>query len=254
MAPTGGRLPRSAFARALRAGWVVLVGAALATVPFGCGGSGGGAATDSASSNAPPATELVTGFETGTTRGLTDSAHATVTSTAAKNGRFGFEVDAAASDAYGRWDAGGTGRAFWSFRAWVRILAWTPNESVDLFTVQNREVTNNFDLFVGATDRAFQWDLYRENSARAPGAVELGRWYLVESQGSFASTNSTADVQIDGTPLPSITSPGQPPSAVKAFVLGSIGTKKTNRVQYDDVRIEVSDQPIGRFDSEGTRP
>ena len=124
-------------------------------------------------------------------------------------------------------------------------MAWSPNQSVDLFTVRNREVTNNFDLFVGGTDRAFQWDLYRENSTRAPGAAELGRWYLVEAHGSFASTTSSAEVQIDGVPQTAIASPGQPPSAVKEIILGSIGTKKTNVVQYDDLRVEVSGRPLG---------
>ncbi len=126
----------------------------------------------------------------------------------------------------------------------MRVVAWTPGESVDLFTVRNREITSNFDLFVGAGDRAFQWDLFRENSDRAPGAVEPGRWYLVEARGSFATTTSTADVHIDGVPEPSIASPGQTPSAVRELVLGSIGTKKTNRVQFDGVRVAVGDAPL----------
>ena len=118
--------------------------------------------------------------------------------------------------------------------------------------MRNREITNNFDLFVGAGDRALQWDLFRESSARATGTVEPGRWYLVEARGSFADTTSTAEVRIDRVPQPSIASPGQPRSAVREVVLGSLGTEKTNRAQFDDVRVEVGAAPLAFLGPAGT--
>jgi hypothetical protein len=186
---------------------------------------------------------LTADFESGETGDWTETARATVTAAAAHAGRGGLDVAAHGSDAYARWVAP-PHLPYWSFRSWVRVVSSTPGESVDLFTVRNREMTNNFDLFVGAGDRAFQWDLFRENAARAAGAAEPGRWYLVEARGSFAGTTSTAEVRIDGLPQPAISSPGQPRSAVREFLVGSIGTEKTNRVQFDDVRIDVGDAPI----------
>jgi hypothetical protein len=208
----------------------------------GCGGGDGADASTTPSPVARPRT-LTADFESGTADGWTETARATVTAEAAHAGRFGLDVAADRSDAYARWLAPGDLPA-WSFRAWVRVVASTPGESVDVLTVRNREITNNFDLFVGAGDRAFQWDLFRENSARATGVVEPGRWYLVEARGSFADTTSSAEVRIDGVPQASIASPGQPRSAVRELVLGSIGTNKTNRVQFDDVRVEVGDTPV----------
>jgi hypothetical protein len=233
MATTRERLERSAV-------FIALCVASLAVLG-GCGGDGSAAGP---SRTSPPAPRHVdTGFESGATDGWTDTARATVTPEAAHTGRFGLDLAATGSEAYVRWVAP-VDLPHWSLRSWVRVVAWTPGESVDLVTVRNREITNNFDLFVGAGDRAFQWDLFRESSARAAGTVEPGRWYLVEARGSFAGTTSTAEVRIDGVPQPSIASPGQPPSAVRELVLGSIGTEKTNRVQFDDVRFEVGGAPL----------
>jgi hypothetical protein len=239
--------------RERRPRWVLLIALCVATgVPLlaGCGSDGGADASTAPSSPVRPRS-LTTGFETGAAEGWTETAGATVTADAAHTGGFGLDVTANRSDAYARWVAP-EDLPYWSLRAWVRVVASAPGESVDLFTVRNREITNNFDLFVGAGDRAFQWDLYRENAARAAGMVEPDRWYLVEARGSFAGTTSTADVRIDGVPQPSIASPGQPRSAVRELVLGSIGTKKTNRVQFDDVAVQVGDEPLAFLGPAGT--
>jgi hypothetical protein len=228
--------------------WVVPVALCVASLPLLAGCGDGGAATPGASTRTP-----TTDFETGATEGWTETAGATVVPDAAHDGGFGLDVTADRSDAYARWVAP-EDLPHWSFRAWVRVVAWTPGESVDLFTVRNRELTDNFDLFVGAGDRAFQWDLFREDSARAPGTVEPGRWYLVEARGSFARTTSTAAVRIDGVTRPSIASPGHARSAVRELVLGSMGTKKTNRVQFDDVAVEVGDEPVAFLGAPGSAP
>jgi hypothetical protein len=237
-------------ARGLR--WASAVALCVAIVPLlaGCGDDGG-ASTSRDDRSAPR--RLTADFESGSPDGWTETSGATVTADAAHDGGFGLDVTATDSDAYARWVAPGD-LPNWAFRAWVRVVASTPGESVDLFTVRNREITNNFDLFVGAGDRAFQWDLFRENSGRAPGTVEPNRWYLVEARGSFAGPTSSAEVRIDGVPQPSIASPGQPRSAVRELVLGSIGTTKTNRVQFDDVHVEVGSSPIPFLDPPVTGP
>ena len=142
---------------------------------------------------------------------------------------------------------------YWAFRAWVRVVASTPGESVDLFTVRNLEVTNNFDLFVGAGDRRVPVGPLPGELGRAPGTVEPGRWYLVEARARSPPPTFTAEVRIDGVPQPSIASPGQPRAPCCEFMLGSIGTAKTNRVQFDDVRVEVGDHPLPFLGPTGDR-
>jgi len=227
----------------------VAAAVAVALLVSACSGSArsgdSDAGVDTTSTTVARVKSLDTGFEDGIPPGLSHE-NAEVTRAAAHSGSFGFDVDARRSNGYGRWDAGadGTRRPWWSFRAWVRIVSWTDGESVDLFTVQNLGTENNFDLFIGSPTRAFQWDLYRENSGRSRGEVEVGRWYLIEARGSFATDTPTAEVRIDGVDQPGIASTGQPPSAVKDFVLGSVGTAKTKHAQFDDVRIEVADAPM----------
>ncbi len=238
--PPVGPGTRGFFALALS---LLLVGAAAA-----CGGDAG-AERDSRTpgSTAAPGDRgpRLTDFESGLPDG-TDSAAVEVTTEAAHSGSRGLEVRARGGDAYLRWDPEALGgeRPYWSFRAWMRIVDWTPGESVDLFTVRNREVTDNFDLFVASPNRDLMWDLYRGDNAKTAVPVTPGQWYFVEARGSFASPTFTADVRIDGVPQPSLASPGHRPSAVAEFVLGSIGTAKTNTTQFDDVAIQLADAPL----------
>jgi hypothetical protein len=188
---------------------------------------------------------MTTGFETGLPEG-TSSGRAAVIGSAAHTGARGLEVRARGGEAYLRWDAdtlGGEG-PYWSFRAWVRVVDWTDGQSVDLFTVRNREQRNNFDLFVAAPGRQFMWDVYRENFGQSAAPVTPGQWYLVEARGSFAGGTSTAEVRIDGVDQAAVSSPGQVPTVAREFVLGSIGTDKTNTAQFDDVAIAISDAPL----------
>lgn len=242
MRTTARRERRHRLAPAL--GLVVIV----ALVAAGCGDDGGsGRAAGSTTTTARPKPAAVaTGFEDAGALDGAEVGNATITADAARNGGRGLEVRSQDSDAYVAWaaDRFGGERPYWSFRGWVRVVAWTPDQSVDLFTVRNRQVVNNFDLFVGAPWRKLQWDLFRGNSVETPWQAELGQWYLVEARGSFGTSTYTADVRIDGVEQPSIASPDQPPSAVKEFVLGSIGTTKTNRVQFDDVEVRAARTPL----------
>jgi hypothetical protein len=215
---------------------LLLVGAALGA----CGGSSSAAPDHKAR---PAGGSISTGFEDGTTGPFREHESVSVTRSAAKNGDFGLDIHARGADAFANWPARGFG-SFWSFRAWVRIVSWSPDESVDVFTIRNLQAKNNFDLFVDAPQRTFRWDLFRGNTARDQDPVDLGRWYLVEAHGSFATSAYTAEVQVDGVPQPGIISPDQVPSAVRDVVLGPGGTTKTNEFQLDDVRVVVARHPL----------
>lgn len=223
--------------------------ALAAVLVAGLAGCGDGAATPapttgSPSSSGPAAARFEADFESGTLAGWTDHGRARVTAGAARTGAFGLELDAAASGAYVRW-VPPPDHHFWSLRGFVRVVSWTDGESVDLFTVQNSRRADNFDLFATAPARAFQWDLFREDEGRTTAPVELGRWYLVEAHGEFGADSSRAEVRVDGALQPAIASRAQPPASVWDFVLGSIATVKTKRAQFDDVRFEVADAPLG---------
>jgi hypothetical protein len=184
-------------------------------------------------------------FEAATLPDGTRAEQAELVAAAAHDGAQGVEIRARGGEAYVSWDTAALGDGpYWSFRAWVRVVDWTDGESVDLFTVRNGEVVNNFDLFVAAPNRNLMWDLFREDFAETAAAIVPGQWHLVEARGSFAGSTYAAEVRIDGVVQPSIRSTGQVPSHVSEFVLGSIGTEKTNTTQFDGVAITVGDAPI----------
>jgi hypothetical protein len=229
---------------------LALLAAALGPGTAACGGTGkddgaGGGTGSRARPTAARRGPVTLDFE-GPDLPDGPSAHGVATTAAAAHsGRRGLEIRARGGDAYLHWDADELGEGpYWSLRAWVRIVDWTDTESVDLFTVRNREATNNFDLFVGAPWRRFQWDLYREDSGEVAGPVAPGEWHLVEAKGSFAGATSTAEVRIDGVDQPPIASSGQVPSVARELVLGSIGTDKTNTTHFDDVAIALGDAPL----------
>lgn len=215
---------------------LLVAGAALGA----CGGSSSAAPDRTTRS---PGGSIATGFEDGTTGPFREHESVSVTRGAAKNGAFGLDIHARGGDAFANWRARGFG-SFWSFRAWVRIVSWSPDESVDVFTIRNLQARNNFDLFVDAPQRTFRWDLFRGNTGRDQDPVDLGHWYLVEAHGSFATSAYTAEVQVDGVPQPGIISPDQVPSAVRDVVLGPGATTKTNEIQLDDVRVVVAKHPL----------
>jgi hypothetical protein len=227
----------------------------LATVLSSCGGSAPAPGRDARagrSSAVPSADSVRTGFEDGGLAAFPDATSARVGHGAAHTGSFGLDVDARGASAYVRW-VPRPGRPWWSFRAWVRIVSWTRAESVDVFTVRNGNVVNNFDLFVDTPRRSFRWDLYRGDTAHARRTVRIGRWYLVEATGSFATDTYRADVRIDGVDQPGISSHGQRPSTVQDLVLGPGGTTKTNRIQFDDVEFQVSSHPLGYLPESGSK-
>ncbi len=235
----------------LRARLVWLVAAlALVLIAPACGSGSGSAAADAGTTTPSTAGDIshpdafATGFEDGAFGRFREHERARITRAAAKRGTLGLDIHAPGADAYASWDAG-PNRGFWSFRAWMRVVSWTPGQSVDLFTVRNLPARNNFDFFVDTPRRTFRWDLFRGDTANARAPIALGKWHLVEAKGSFATTTYVAYVRVDGVPQPSITSTGQVPSAVRDLVLGPGGTTKSNEVQFDDVRMAVASRPLG---------
>jgi hypothetical protein len=263
------RSERPPVGRGRRGFLALALGVPLVTAASACGGDAGAERDPTPASSARTAAvdrgPRVTGFEAGELPQGTESASVALTAAAARSGGQGLEVRARGGDAYLRWDAAALGgeRPYWSFRAWVRIVDWTEGQSVDLFTVRNRDVTDNFDLFVGEPNRDLMWDLYREDFAETAVPVTPGQWYLVEARGSFGAPTFAAEVRIDGVPQRPLASPGHRPSAATEFVLGSIGTAKTNTTQFDDVAIALGDAPLdflglpgvtGAAASTGARP
>jgi hypothetical protein len=237
--------PHVRRALALACGLLVL---ALPFGAFACSSADGSTASPAGDDDLPRdqgSGSVSTGFEKADVLGRADYERVSLTPEAAKTGAAGLEVRPTASDAYVRLgsDALGKDHPYWTFRAWMRVVAWTPTESVDLFTVRNLATRNNFDLFVAAPNHDLRWDIFRENSEATGEPIQLEQWHLVEARGSFATSTFTADVRIDGVDQPSVTSPGQQPSAVKDFILGSLGTAKTHRIQFDDVSVQVADSP-----------
>jgi hypothetical protein len=228
----------------LAAGLPLVLGALVLAATACAGGSDDAAGDPDLRPAARRRGPVTTGFETGLPAG-TSSGQAGVTAAAAHSGTRGLEVRARGGEAYLRWDTDALGEGpYWSMRAWVRVVGWTDGESVDLFTVRNGEQRNNFDLFVAEPGRRFMWDVYRENFGESGAPVIPGQWYLVEARGSFAGRTSSAEVRIGGVDQPPVSSPGQAPSVARELVLGSMGTDKTNTVQFDDVAIAVSDAPL----------
>lgn len=183
--------------------------------------------------------------ESGTLAGISASANATVTPDAARHGANGLAVAGTAAPAYARWnpDVVPQGRTHASATLWFRVLSRGPGESVDLFTIQSVRRTENFDLFVNGVTGQLQWDLYRANEGHTPEPLELGRWYLFEVQVEFAADEYSAQVRLDGVDQGTIRS-SYPSTTVRAVIIGA-EPAKTHSQQYDDLRVEVGDAPLG---------
>ena len=197
---------------------VALVAGRSRWSPSACGGTAGGSAPDRAPRRPPPARPrptLDTGFERRDARRL-DRRHRAPGSPAAPpgTGRFGLDVEARGSDAYGRWDApvDGTGRPYWSFRAWVRVVSWIAGrERRPLHGPQPRDEEQLRPLRRCARPRVPLGPVPRATRPRRPA-----------SSSSAAGTSSRPAARSPPTPTPptsastastqpSIASPGQPP-------------------------------------------
>ena len=98
--------------------------------------------------------------------GVSTSANATVTSSAAKNGGGGLRLASTEAAGYARWgtDAVLPGQTHATTRQWVRVNSRGSGQSVDVFTVGNALQTANFDFFVNGVTQRFQWDIWREDT------------------------------------------------------------------------------------------
>jgi hypothetical protein len=219
----------------------------LAAVMSGCGGPVGGSA---ATHHAPKATQTVSpapadlsaDFESGTLKGWSSTAAATVTSKAAANGKFGAQISTDQGPGYLNWSSKAfkQGLTNASLRAYVQVVSRGTGQSVDLITIKDSNLVNNFDFFVTADTQRFKWDLYRGNTGQSAFRVAPGHWYLVEVQCQFAGTSYNARVRIDGVDQGMITSSGQVPATVESVWLGT-AVPKTHMQRYDDVALRLAD-------------
>lgn len=216
----------------------------LATMAVVAGLVGSGLAVAAA----PPAgaeTGISFDGEAGTLAGVSMSAGATVSSTAARHGTGGLAISGTAEPAFARWnpDVVPQGHTHASVRFWVRVLSRASGESVDLFSIQNERRIENFDIFVNGLNGRLQWDLYRENWDAMDQPMELNRWYLVEAQVEYADPDYTATVRVDGVEQGTITS-AYPATTVRSAWVGA-QIAKTHTQHYDDLAVQVGDAPMG---------
>jgi hypothetical protein len=183
--------------------------------------------------------------ESGTLGGVSTSGGASVSASAARHGTGGLVVSADAAPGFARWnpDVVPQNHTHASVRLWVRLMSRKAGESVDLFTIQNSRRTENFDLFVNGINGRLQWDLYNQNFDGLDTAMEVGRWYLVEAQVEFAAPDYTATVRVDGVNQGTITS-NYPGTTIRSVWVGA-ESNKTHTQHYDDLAVQVGDDPMG---------
>jgi hypothetical protein len=169
---------------------------------------------------------LSANFESGTLAGWSSTAAARVTSVAAAHGTFGAQVSASQRPGYLSWSPTMVvqGLTYASLRAYVQVVSHGAGQSLDLITIKNSHLLNNFDFFVTPNTQRFKWDLNSGNTGQSAFRVAPGRWYLVEVQCEFAM----------------ITSPGQLPATVRAVWFGT-NLSKTHVQNYDDLALRLGD-------------
>jgi hypothetical protein len=223
-------------------GLLMLAAVLSVTRSQGPSAQGHSAQGHSAQGPSPAGPEKTANFESGDLRGWSSTAGATVSSGAADHSTFGAEIRADKAPGFLEWgtDALKQGRTHASLRAYVQLVSRAGAESVDLITIQNSNLRNNFDFFVTGHTQRFKWDLNNADSDQSAFTVVPGRWYLVEVQCEFDGTSYSAGVRIDGVSQGMITSSGQVPATVRSVWLGT-PVAKTHVQRYDDVAVRLGD-------------
>lgn len=187
--------------------------------------------------------DLTFDAESGSLASASSKTRAWAVPGARRNGMRGLYLSATRQPSYVRWGSGSIpqGRRHAAAKAWIRIGSHRASESVDLLTIANARNSRNFDFFVSAETGRFQWDIYRTSEDRSNFVAQQGRWYLVEVRVSFAGSQHTAEVRIDGVHQGTISSPGWD-TTVRSVSVGSF-TAKTHAQDYDDIAVDVSHSP-----------
>lgn len=180
--------------------------------------------------------------ETGTLSAWSATAGASITSGAAKQGAFGYEVNATNAPGYLNWSTTAVeqGHPVATFKTYLQVVSGAPGESVDLVTIRNTNTSHHFDLFVTADTKRFKWDLNNTDWGESAFQAVPGQWYLVQAQVEFQGTTYSAKVMIDGVEQSHVTSPGMVDGDVKSVWLGT-SNAKTHRQRYDAVVLRVGD-------------
>jgi hypothetical protein len=186
-------------------------------------------------------------FESGTLAGLPVHHHAWASRAAADHGHFGLRIKANRDVAGAAWNSTRLrqGQHYWSLRAYLRIDKETPHQAVDLLAVLQSAKVHNFNLFLAANQRFLHWDLANTDFASSKHEIKLHTWYLIEADGHFGAGRYSANVRIDGVPQGSISSSHQPNATVRQLVMGTLGTVQTSTKDFDDVKLKLSQHPLG---------
>lgn len=221
----------------------------LASALSGCGSAPAGKAP--ATVQKPPVAanvpaNLSANFDSGTLAGWQETAQAKATAQAATNGKFGVQISANQEPGYLKWstEVNRAAKTSASLRVYLKVVSRGTGQSLDLLTIKNSSMINNFDFFVTANTDQFKWDLNNANAGQSHFRVKPGRWYLVEVQCDFADSTYTAQVRIDGVDQGTITSAGMKPATVRAVWLGT-PVPKTHEQLYDDVALKLSNTRLG---------
>jgi hypothetical protein len=216
---------------ALTAGAVALVASSLAAAS-----PAGAAASTSRSDD----------FESGTLHAWSSTASASAQPSAALHGSYGARISAVNAPGYLRWSGAAiqNGHHYATFRAYVDVISHAAGQSVNIVTIKNSNMVNNFDMFVSGSTGRFRWDLRNADSHQSSFVVQTGRWYLIEVQCSFAGSTYNANVRIDGVNQSSIASTGQVSATVRDIWVGA-ATRRTHVQYYDDVAVAVGDASLG---------
>jgi hypothetical protein len=148
------------------------------------------------------------------------------------------------------WDSGVVeqGHRYARVSGWTMVSWARQGESVDTFSVKNDNGVNHFDFFVDDVTGRWKWDLLQTDSAVSTMTVERGEWYYVEALVDFGGPQGstyTAEVRINGVPQPSITSRDRTGTTVRGFRFGAFAAGKSNVRYYDDIAVQVGDDPFG---------
>jgi hypothetical protein len=204
-----------------------------------------------AGSTAHAASNLSADAESGDLTGWSTSSNAGATTGAARNGTYGYNVAAAAANAYLNWDttALDQDKEYASISAFVRVNSAGTGESVDLITLRHNQSANHFDVFVKDDHSAgvgtLCWDLLGASDWGCWATpYTFGTWVLIQAKVFFGGTTYTADVRINGAAQTQIDTVGQTATTARGFWLGA-ATAKTHDQDYDDVLLVLGDTDPG---------
>lgn len=195
---------------------------------------------------AAASTSLTGDAESGDLSAWAATSNASVLTTAAYHGSYGYQLDASLSAAYLNWNSTQIeqNHPWASVSMWFKINSHGATTSTDLMSLKSVAGVHNFDFFLLPNEH-LQWDLLSTDNAQSTYALTPNTWHLVEVRVYYGGTTYTAQVQIDGVDQGSIASTGQSATDVKSLYIGTNLATKTYSTDIDDVKVQVGDSDLG---------